>query len=94
MYKDWFYRRLTDPVFRDKVHSLKGKVLACWCKPDTCHGDIIVEYLEYVFKSNRPSDIEEGKLPRSVQSPFPNRSGDVETSHRSKADSGDVRSGC
>lgn len=25
--------------------ELKGKTLGCWCKPDACHGDIIVELL-------------------------------------------------
>jgi hypothetical protein len=62
-YREWFYRRLTDPWFRDKVHSLKGKVLACWCKPDACHGDIIVEYLENEYQNvsatsigNKPSE--------------------------------------
>lgn len=28
------------------VHCKKGKILACWCKPAECHGDIIKEYLE------------------------------------------------
>lgn len=23
--------------------ELKGKTLGCWCKPDKCHGDILVE---------------------------------------------------
>jgi hypothetical protein len=45
-YREWFHRRLTDPSFRDRVLALKGKVLACWCKPLKCHGDVIVEYLE------------------------------------------------
>jgi Domain of unknown function (DUF4326) len=23
--------------------ELKGKTLGCWCKPDTCHGDVLAE---------------------------------------------------
>ena len=46
MYRTWFYKKLNDPVFRDRVLELKGKVLGCFCKPDACHGDVIVEYLE------------------------------------------------
>jgi hypothetical protein len=23
--------------------ELKGKTLGCWCKPKTCHGDILVK---------------------------------------------------
>ena len=25
----------------DHVHELKGKILACWCSPRRCHGDIL-----------------------------------------------------
>ena len=46
MYKRDFYLCLTDSEFRDKVLKLKNKILACWCKPLKCHGDVIVEYLE------------------------------------------------
>ena len=46
-YKEYFIKRgLTDPMFRDKVLSLKGKTLGCWCVPLACHGDVIIEYLE------------------------------------------------
>ena len=23
--------------------ELKGKILGCWCRPNKCHGDILVE---------------------------------------------------
>lgn len=46
MYKVWFYRQLKNIRFRVEVEKLKGKTLACFCKPLSCHGDIIVEYLE------------------------------------------------
>lgn len=26
--------------------ELKGKVLGCWCKPEACHADILVELVE------------------------------------------------
>lgn len=46
-YKFYFdYRLKTDPEFKEKVESLRGKVLGCFCKPNPCHGDVIVEYLE------------------------------------------------
>lgn len=25
--------------------ELKDKNLSCWCKPDKCHGDVILEYI-------------------------------------------------
>lgn len=27
----------------DDLHELKGKKLGCFCKPKTCHGDILAE---------------------------------------------------
>ena len=46
-YKEYFYNRLnTDPEFKSRIHELKGKTLGCFCKPNSCHGDIIKEYLD------------------------------------------------
>lgn len=45
-FRAYFYKRLTDASFRDKVLALKGKRLGCWCVPLNCHGNVIVEYLE------------------------------------------------
>lgn len=36
----------TEPEFREKVLGLRGKTIACVCKPKSCHGDFIVEFLE------------------------------------------------
>jgi len=46
-YKEWFYTRIEiDDEFRERVESLRGKTLGCFCKPNACHGDVLVEYLE------------------------------------------------
>lgn len=46
-YKTYFYNRLVaDPEFKRRIHGLKGKILGCFCKPQSCHGDIIKEYLD------------------------------------------------
>jgi hypothetical protein len=29
-----------------RVKALKGKVLACWCHPEDCHGDELVRLVE------------------------------------------------
>jgi hypothetical protein len=42
-YETWL---LTQPQLLAKVKDLKGKTLACWCKPAACHGDILVKYAE------------------------------------------------
>lgn len=36
--------------FKKLVESLRGKTLGCFCKPDACHGDIYVDYLEHPEK--------------------------------------------
>lgn len=28
------------------IDTLRGKVLGCWCKPDRCHGDILLKILD------------------------------------------------
>jgi hypothetical protein len=30
----------------DDLHELKGKTLGCWCKPKSCHGDILMQLLQ------------------------------------------------
>jgi len=30
----------------DDVHELKGKTLGCYCKPEACHGDVLVELVD------------------------------------------------
>lgn len=32
----------------EELHKLKGKQLGCWCKPELCHGDILVEILKQI----------------------------------------------
>lgn len=47
----YFYERLQhDPEFKERVHSLKGLRLGCFCKPNPCHGDVIAEYLNNLNK--------------------------------------------
>ena len=46
-YRDYFTARVEhDPEYRKSVLALKGKVLGCFCKPQPCHGDVIVGWLE------------------------------------------------
>lgn len=28
------------------LDELRGQVLGCWCKPNACHGDILIEIME------------------------------------------------
>ena len=45
-YREWFKKKIKkDSEFRKAVHNLSGEKLGCWCKPKSCHGDVILEYL-------------------------------------------------
>lgn len=39
-YKEWI---LTKPELLKDLHELKGKTLGCWCSPQACHGDVLLE---------------------------------------------------
>ena len=44
-YREWILSREGAHI-RTQLYKLKGKVLACWCKPKACHGDVIIELIE------------------------------------------------
>ena len=31
------------PSLRTRIGELRGKLLACWCAPESCHGDVLAE---------------------------------------------------
>jgi hypothetical protein len=33
-------------ISSEELFSLKGKNLGCWCHPESCHGDIIIELIK------------------------------------------------
>lgn len=39
-YRTWL---LTQPVLMAALPELAGKTLGCWCKPASCHGDVLAE---------------------------------------------------
>ena len=36
---------LSNPELINSLDELDGKILGCWCKPKSCHGDILLELL-------------------------------------------------
>lgn len=44
-YKKWITEGEGQYLLKD-LHELKGKVLGCWCKPKSCHGDVLAELVE------------------------------------------------
>lgn len=39
-YRQWI---LSQPNLLNDIHELKGKTLGCFCKPKSCHGDVLAE---------------------------------------------------
>lgn len=51
-YSQYFHKRLLeDSVFKERILSLEGKTLGCFCHPQSCHGDVIAEYLNNHLQS-------------------------------------------
>ena len=42
-YKKWI---LNHHYLLGDLCELEGKILGCWCKPKSCHGDILVELIK------------------------------------------------
>lgn len=42
-YKEWIN---TQPHLLNSLNELKDKRLGCFCKPKSCHGDILIELIE------------------------------------------------
>jgi hypothetical protein len=51
-YRDWL---LKQPDLLADLHELCGKVLACWCKPQSCHGDVLAELANALIESRQSS---------------------------------------
>jgi hypothetical protein len=46
-YEDYL---LSKPELMKDLHELKYKTLGCWCKPKSCHGDILKKYVDKLEK--------------------------------------------
>lgn len=48
-YQEWITNGEGKHLLED-LHELKGKVLGCWCKPEPCHGDVLVDLVSKYCK--------------------------------------------
>lgn len=47
MFEKYLRERLVnEPSLMDELMKLKGKTLGCFCKPKSCHGDVISKLVE------------------------------------------------
>lgn len=50
LYKKYFYDKIKkDDNFKNEILKLENKTLGCYCKPEDCHCDIFLEYLESLW---------------------------------------------
>ena len=40
-------------ITKEQLIALQSKRLGCFCKPQACHGDIIVKAVEWVIKNDK-----------------------------------------
>ena len=41
----------SSPKLLNELKNLKGKVLGCWCYPNSCHGDVIIKLIEKYYSN-------------------------------------------
>lgn len=47
LYREYIEEKLqSNPIMIYELSKLKGKKLGCWCKPECCHGDILLELIK------------------------------------------------
>jgi len=52
LYREYIEKKLnSEPKLINELIKLEGKKLGCWCKPECCHGDILIELIEK-YKKN------------------------------------------
>lgn len=46
-YRDYLTHQVqTGKITHDDLRTLKGFTLGCFCKPQACHGDVLVEFID------------------------------------------------
>ena len=41
-----------NPKLMNSLHELEGKQLGCWCKPGSCHGDVLLKIFVEMNENN------------------------------------------
>lgn len=44
-YRQYILKKIEKNPEKYNIEELRGKKLGCWCKPDPCHGDVLIEIL-------------------------------------------------
>ena len=47
-YKSWLWQEIkAERITLEQLAALDGKTLGCWCKPKSCHGDVLTVAAEW-----------------------------------------------
>ena len=48
-YRLWLWKELqSGKITKEEILKLDGKVLGCWCAPLKCHGDVLINAVNYL----------------------------------------------
>lgn len=61
MYEDYIK---ANPELIKALPELEGKTLGCWCKPQACHGDVLVRLVKEQAKNKKQT--EEAAIPEAT----------------------------
>jgi len=53
MYEIYIKEKLKDENFKNELLKLQGKNLGCWCFPEPCHGDILLDLIQKYNLENK-----------------------------------------
>jgi len=54
MYEKWI---IEQNYLMEDIPELKGKILGCYCKPELCHGDVLVKLADGIEKEEVKPDV-------------------------------------
>ena len=55
-YEKYIRNKIENEYGINELLKLKGKTLGCWCKPKSCHGDILIKLINEYSNNNRDSN--------------------------------------
>jgi hypothetical protein len=64
-YEDYIREKIKNENLHNELMKLKGKNLGCWCKPEKCHGDVLLKIINEESLVTIASDNEKSCVIRS-----------------------------
>jgi len=56
-FREYIYHKIqTGEISVEELYELQGKRLGCFCKPKSCHGDILVEIIQAIIEMSEENE--------------------------------------